>query len=188
MQSSHSSKQRRDSDSPTGSIPDSSGRPCAKQQRRPMIQKEQTDLIGWMEDRQLVLYVQEHGISSNIESQPREKHGVRASRLQAQHKSSKAVFESEPEERHDDQVAFQVKSQQCRCKGLATRDTAKRELVDASQVRLTSVLQPQFDGQYAVDDVNVGTVSSPFLQKQDLGDLSTEQMSERGGVGQVLLD
>ena len=66
MQSSHSSKQRSDSDSPTGSIPDSSGgRPCAKQQRRPMIQKEQTDLIGWMEDRQLVLCIQEHGISSN---------------------------------------------------------------------------------------------------------------------------
>ena len=143
-----------------------------------MIQKEQTDLIGWMEDRQLVLYIQEHGITSNKESQPREKHGMRRH-------ASKAVFESEPEERHDDhQVAFQVQSQQCCCKGLATRDTAKRELVDASQVRLTSVLQPQFDGQYAVDDVNVGTVSSQFLQKQDFGDLSTEQTSERGGVGQ----
>ena len=42
-----------------------------------MIQKEQTDLIGWMEDRQLVLCIQEHGISSNKESQPREKHGMR---------------------------------------------------------------------------------------------------------------
>ena len=87
--------------------------------------------------------------------------------------------------RHDDhQVAFRVQSQQCCCKGLATRDIAKRELVDASQVRLTSVLQPQFDGQSPVDDVNVGTVSSPFLQKQDFGDLSTEKMSDRGGVGQ----
>ena len=56
--------------------------------------------------------------------------------------------------------------------------------MDASQVRLTSVLQPQSDGQYAVDGLNVGTVSSPFLQKQDFGDLSTEQMSEGGGVGQ----
>ena len=42
-----------------------------------MIQKEQTDLIGWMEDRQLFLCIQEHGISSNKESQPREKHGMR---------------------------------------------------------------------------------------------------------------
>ena len=62
-----------------------------------------------------------------------------------------------------------------------TRDTVKRELVDASQVRLTSVLQPQFDGQHAV---NFGTISSSFFQKQNFGDLSTEQMSERGGVGQ----
>ena len=77
-------------------------------------------------------------------------------------------------------MAFQVQSQQ----GHVTRHTARRELVDASQVRLTSVLQPQSDGQYAVDDVNVGTVSSPFFQKQDFGDLSTEQMLERGGVGQ----
>ena len=46
------------------------------------------------------------------------------------------------------------------------------------------VLQPQFDGQCAFDDVNVGTVSSPLLQKQDFGDLSTEQMSGREGVEQ----
>ena len=57
-------------------------------------------------------------------------------------------------------------------------------LKESFEVRLTSVLQPQFDGQCAVDDVNVGTVSSSLLQKQDFGDLSTEQMSERGGVEQ----
>ena len=55
-------------------------------------------------------------------------------------------------------------------------------LKESFQVRLTSVLQSEFDGQCAVDDVNVGTVSSSFLQKQDFGNLSTEQMSERGGV------
>ena len=33
-------------------------------------------------------------------------------------------------------------------------------LKESFEVRLTSVLQPQFDGQCAVDDVNVGTVSS----------------------------
>ena len=57
-------------------------------------------------------------------------------------------------------------------------------LKESFEVRLTSVLQSQFDGQRAVDDVNVGTVSSSLLQKQDFGDLSTEQMSERGGVEQ----
>ena len=52
-------EQCRDSDSPTGSIPDSNGeRSCAKQQQRQMIQKEQTNLIGWMEDCQRVLYIQ----------------------------------------------------------------------------------------------------------------------------------
>ena len=36
-----------------------------------------------------------------------------SSLLQVQHKSLKAIFESEPEEEHDDQqVAFQVQSQQ----------------------------------------------------------------------------
>ena len=54
------------------------------------------------------------------------------------------------------------------------------------EVRLTSVLQSEFDGQCAVDDVNVGTVSSSFLQKQDFGNLSTEQMSEQGGVEQEM--
>ena len=44
-------------------------------------------------------------------------------------------------------------------------------LKESFEVRLTSVLQPQFDGQCAVDDVNVGTVSSLLLQKQDFGDL-----------------
>ena len=57
-------------------------------------------------------------------------------------------------------------------------------LKESFEVRLTSVLQSLFDDHYAVDDVNVGTVSSSLLQKQDFGDLSTEQMSERGGVGQ----
>ena len=52
------------------------------------------------------------------------------------------------------------------------------------EVRLTSVLQSQFDGQCAVDDVNGGTVSSSFLKKQDFGDLSTVQISEQGGVEQ----
>ena len=62
-----------------------------------------------MEDCRLVLYIQEN------------------------HKSLKAVFESEPEEEHDDhQVTFQVQSQQCCYKVHVTRDTAKRELVDAS--------------------------------------------------------
>ena len=40
------------------------------------------------------------------------------------------------------------------------------------------MLQSQFDGQCAFDDVNVGTVSSSLLKKQDFGDLSTEQISE----------
>ena len=57
-------------------------------------------------------------------------------------------------------------------------------LKESFEVRLTSVLQFQFDGQCAVDDVNVGTVSSSLLKKQDFGDLSTVQMSERGGVEQ----
>ena len=57
-------------------------------------------------------------------------------------------------------------------------------LKESFEVRLTSVLQSQFDSQCAVDDVNVGTVSSSFLQKQDFADLTTEQMSERGGVEQ----
>ena len=59
-------------------------------------------------------------------------------------------------------------------------------LKESFEVRLTSVLQSQFDGQCAVDDVNVGTVSSSLLKKQDFGDLSTEQMSERGGVEQEM--
>ena len=57
-------------------------------------------------------------------------------------------------------------------------------LKESFEVRLTSVLQFQFDGQCAVDDVNVGTVSSSFLKKQDFGDLSTVQISEQGGVEQ----
>ena len=57
-------------------------------------------------------------------------------------------------------------------------------LKESFEVRLTSVLQSQFDGQCAVDDVNVGTVSSSLLKKQDFGDLSTVQISERGGVEQ----
>ena len=57
-------------------------------------------------------------------------------------------------------------------------------LKESFEVRLTSVLQSQFDSQCAVDDVKVGTVSSSLLKKQDFGDLSTEQMSERGGVEQ----
>ena len=57
-------------------------------------------------------------------------------------------------------------------------------LKESFGVRLTSVLQSQFDGECAVDDVNVGTVSSSLLRKQDFGDLSTEQISERGGVEQ----
>ena len=59
-------------------------------------------------------------------------------------------------------------------------------LKESFEVRLTSVLQSQFDGQLAVDDVNVGTVSSSLLQKQHFGDLSEEQMSERGGVEQEM--
>ena len=57
---------------------------------------------------------------------------------------------------------------------------------ESFEVRLTSVLQSQFDSQCAVDDVNGGTVSSSLLKKQDFGDLSTEQMSERGGVEQEM--
>ena len=57
-------------------------------------------------------------------------------------------------------------------------------LKESFEVRLTSVLQSQFDGQCAVDDVNGGTVSSSLLKKQDFGDLSTVQISERGGVEQ----
>ena len=57
-------------------------------------------------------------------------------------------------------------------------------LKESFEVRLTSVLQSQFDGQCAVDDVNGGTVSSSFLKKQDFGDLSTVQISEQGGVEQ----
>ena len=59
-------------------------------------------------------------------------------------------------------------------------------LKESFEVRLTSVLQSQFDSQCAVDDVNAGTVSSSLLKKQDFGDLSTEQMSERGGVEQEM--
>ena len=63
-------------------------------------------------------------------------------------------------------------------------------LKESFEVRLTSVLQSQFDSQCAVDDVNIGTVSSSLLQKQDFGDLSTVQISERGGVeqGKALLE
>ena len=57
-------------------------------------------------------------------------------------------------------------------------------LKESFEVRLSSVLQSQFDSQCAVDDVHVGTVSSSLLQKQDFGDLSTVQISERGGVEQ----
>ena len=55
-------------------------------------------------------------------------------------------------------------------------------LKESFEVRLSSVLQSQFDGQCAGHDVNGGTVSSSFLQKQDFGNLSTVQMSERRGV------
>ena len=69
-----------------------------------MIQNEQTNLIGWMGDCQRVLYIQERRISSRRESQSRKKHGM-----------NRHVFKSELEEEHDDQqVAFQVQSQQ-RC-------------------------------------------------------------------------
>ena len=69
-----------------------------------MIQNEQTNLIGWMEDCQRVLYIQECRVSSSKESQSRKNHGM-----------SRHVFRSEPEEEHDDQqVVFQVQSQQ-RC-------------------------------------------------------------------------
>ena len=57
-------------------------------------------------------------------------------------------------------------------------------LQESFEVRLTSVLQSEFDGQCAVDDVHGGTVSSSLLKKQDFGNLSTVQMSERGGVEQ----
>ena len=57
-------------------------------------------------------------------------------------------------------------------------------LKESFEIRLTSVRQSQFDGQCAVDDVNVGTVSSSLLKKQDFGDFSTVQLSERGGVEQ----
>ena len=57
-------------------------------------------------------------------------------------------------------------------------------LKESFEVRLSSVLQSEFDGQCAVGDVNVGTVSSSLLKKQDFGDLSTVQKSERGGVEQ----
>ena len=57
-------------------------------------------------------------------------------------------------------------------------------LKESFEVRLSSVLQSEFDGQCAVDDVNVGTVTSSLLKKQDFGDLSTVQISEQGGVEQ----
>ena len=57
-------------------------------------------------------------------------------------------------------------------------------LKESFEVRLSSVRQSQFDGQCAVDDVNVGTVSSSLLKKQDFEDLSTVQISEQGGVEQ----
>ena len=57
-------------------------------------------------------------------------------------------------------------------------------LKESFEVRLTIVLQSEFDNQCAVDDVNVGTDSSSLLKKQDFGDLSTAQTSERGGVEQ----
>ena len=57
-------------------------------------------------------------------------------------------------------------------------------LKESFEVRLSSVRQFQFDGQCAIDDVKVGTVSSSFLKKQDFGDFSTVQISERGGVEQ----
>ena len=51
-------------------------------------------------------------------------------------------------------------------------------LKESFEVRLSSVLQSQFDGQCAFDDVKVGTVSSSFLKKQDFGDFSTVQISK----------
>ena len=43
-------------------------------------------------------------------------------------------------------------------------------LKECFEVRLAIVLQSEFDGQCAVDDVNDGTVSSSLLQKQDFGE------------------
>ena len=57
-------------------------------------------------------------------------------------------------------------------------------LKESFEVRLTSVLQSQFDSHCAVDDVHGGTVSSSFLKKQDFGDLSTVQILEQEGVEQ----
>ena len=107
-----------------------------------MIQKEQMDLIGSeradgsyrLDGRSSICPVHPrasrelNGIPTKERKPASREASNEASHLQAQHKSSKAVFQSEPEERHDDhQVAFQVQSQQCCCKGHATRDTAKRE-------------------------------------------------------------
>ena len=57
-------------------------------------------------------------------------------------------------------------------------DEMSEMLKESFQVKLTSVLQSQFDSQCAVDDVNVGTGSSSLLKKQDFGDLSTVQSCE----------
>ena len=110
MKSGNSSEQCRDSDSPTGSIPDSNGeRSCAKQQQRQMIQKEQTNLtVEWN-----IVNVSCTSKSVKRKSVSKEAWNE-SSRLQVQHKSVKAIFKSEPEDEHDDQqVAFQVQSQQC---------------------------------------------------------------------------
>ena len=63
-------------------------------------------------------------------------------------------------------------------------------LKDSFEVRLSSVLQSQFDVQCAVDDVNVGTVSSSLLKKQDFGNLSTVQYvrARRVEQGKALLE
>ena len=71
-----------------------------------------------------------------------------------------------------------------RCLWTSSVKVLEEMLKESFEVRLTSVLQSQFDGQCAVDDVNNNTVSSSLLKKQDFGDLNTIQISKRGGVEQ----
>ena len=76
---------------------------------------KQTNLIDWMEDCQRVLYIPRAWNLFKKRKSVSKEAWNESSLLQVQHKSLKAAFESEPEEEHDDQqVAFQVQSQQ-RC-------------------------------------------------------------------------
>ena len=62
-----------------------------------------------------------------------------------------------------------VRSMRClRTSSIKVLEEMSETLKESFEVRLTSVLQSQFDCQCAVDDVNVGTVSSSLLQETRL--------------------